>query len=240
MERQRVFWVVLSVSALVVVVLVAGVLVLRPRAAGTVSPISGTGASLYEYQAEPSTTGAPAASGAAQPGGQAGTGAAQPGGEQTMHFYIGEESGGQQEAQQGAQPGGQTQSAEPARQAPAAEQPAASPAEQPSGKQAVASRPAPKKPARALPAKKVTEYWIQTGAYKSQTKAEELAAQLGGKGLNGRVFSFAAKTDTYYRVRVGPYTNKAEAEKFLAEVRKLQGLEASFISQVQSTRPAVN
>jgi cell division septation protein DedD len=229
MERQRVFWVVLSVSVFVVVVLVVGALVLRPRTPGAVSPISGTGAGIYEYQRETPPASAPAGTAAAD--GQAGAAAAgqQPGDQQTMHFYIGEETG----AQQAAQPAGQVPAA--------AGEPAAAPAAQQPAKQAPAARPAPAKTAAApKAAKKVTEYWIQTGAYKSQSKAEELAAQLGGKGLSGRVFSYASKTDTYYRVRVGPYANKAEAEKFLAEVKKLQGLEASFISQVQASRTAVN
>src|SRR5208337_4042453 len=85
MEKQKVFWVVLSVSVFVVVVLVAGVLLLRqqpstaPRA--TVSPMNGTGTQLYEYQREAPQT--PPASGP-----QAGTPPA--GDQQTMHFYIGE------------------------------------------------------------------------------------------------------------------------------------------------------
>ncbi len=54
-------------------------------------------------------------------------------------------------------------------------------------------------------------------------------------GLAGRVFSYAKSGDTYFRVRVGPYTNKQEAEKFLAIVRKIQGLEASYISLVGAT-----
>ena len=38
--------------------------------------------------------------------------------------------------------------------------------------------------------------------------------------------------DTYFRVRVGPYGNKGEAEKFLSTVRQIQGLESSYISMV--------
>jgi cell division protein FtsN len=59
---------------------------------------------------------------------------------------------------------------------------------------------------------------------------------LAAKGLAGRVFSYAKANDTYFRVRIGPYTNKQEAEKFLSIVQKLQGLEASYISFVPGTR----
>src|SRR5271157_4768173 len=85
MEKQKVFWVVLSVSVFVVVVLVVGVLLLRqhtsssPRA--TVTPMTDTGTQVYEYQRE-----APQA-----PAGSAPTSGNPPAGDQqTMHFYIGE------------------------------------------------------------------------------------------------------------------------------------------------------
>ena len=50
------------------------------------------------------------------------------------------------------------------------------------------------------------------------------------------MFSYAKSNETYFRVRIGPYTNKQEAEKFLAIVRRIQGLEASYISLVPGTR----
>ena len=57
MDRQKIFWVVLSVSVFVVVVLVVGVLLLRQKpvaaavsaAPGTVSPLSDPGTQIYEY-----------------------------------------------------------------------------------------------------------------------------------------------------------------------------------------------
>jgi cell division protein FtsN len=247
MEKQKVFWVVLSVSVFVVVVLVAGVLLLRqqpgtaPRA--TVSPMngSGTGTQLYEYQRE--------APQAPSSGGQAGTPPA--GDQQTMHFYIGE----------GAKPGaptapGATQSpgavpapapspaaTSPSVGIPSASLPAAAPAPvaSPRPTTPVASRPRTVKP--ALPArtpKKSADYWIQTGSYKSQTKAEELVTMLQGKGLGSRVFSWTSKGETFFRVRVGPYSNKGEADKFLGLVQQVQGLEASYVSMVFAARTAVN
>jgi cell division protein FtsN len=233
MERQKIFWVVLSASLLVVVVLVVGVLLLRQRPA---AEASAPGAGIYEYQRETPVPGgvSTAAGGSAAPAeGQAGAAGAKPGDQQTMHFYIGEDAAAQQ-------PAGSAANAAPAAAPAAGEAAAGAPAEQPVHQKAVAASPAPAKPAPAKTTKKVTEYWIQTGAYKSQSKAEQLASQLGAKGLSGRVFSYAVKAETWYRVRVGPYMNKAEAEKFLVEVKKFQGLESSFISQVQSTRTSVN
>jgi len=86
----------------------------------------------------------------------------------------------------------------------------------------------------------MAEYWIQAGSYKSQSKAEELMKLLEGKGLASRVFSYNSKNDTFYRVRVGPYTNRGEADKFLGLVKQVQGLEASYVSMVLAPRSAVN
>ncbi len=228
MERQKIFWVVLSVSVFVVIVLVVGVLLLRQKSSTTapvtVSPLSGTGTQVYEYQSPPTS---PAAQGA-QP---SGSGTAQtgqkPGDQQTMHFYIGEGDG------QNAQPAQTSPTTTTPAVKPVAPAPQASPAR-------TAIRPATSAPAAVKKPQKGIDFWIQTGSYKSQGKAEELVTLLEGKGLTGRVFSYTSKTDTYYRVRIGPYPNKGDAEKFLAEVKQVQGLETSFIAQVTVTRPATN
>jgi cell division protein FtsN len=229
MERQKIFWVVLAVSVFVVVVLVVGVFLLRQKPAaiaapGTVSPLSDSGTQIYEYQRE-----APVA----QPGaGQAG-GAQKPGDTQTMHFYIGE-GGEPTTTGQGTRPSAATP---PAGAQTGPEKPitpgARAGAAAASVPQKAASITPPAQPRKAL---RALDYWIQTGSYKSQGKAEELATLLEGKGLSGRVFSYAANGATWFRVRIGPYGNKGEAEKFLSIVKQIQGLESSFLSQAKATR----
>jgi cell division protein FtsN len=221
MEKQKIFWVVLSVSVFVVVVLLVGVFLLRQKPAtsvvsapGTVNPLSDVGTQVYEYQVP-----------AQQPGAQQ-PGTQQPGGSQTMHFYIGE--GSQKPAQDTQTPpttpsaGAADAPATPAHPAPAAP---------------AASLKAPVAKAQPTPrsAQKTLDYWIQTGSYKSQTRAEELVSLLADKGLSGRVFSVASHADTFYRVRIGPYSNKGEAQKFLSIVKQIQGLETSYISMVSAT-----
>jgi cell division septation protein DedD len=208
MDRQKIFWVVLSVSVFVVVVLVVGVLLLRQKptvaaAPGAVSPLSDPGTQLYEYT-RPSTG---------------------PDGTQTMHFVIGdtgEPAAGASAPDADGNPPAVTR--EPAAAAPVREPIAVA---APVQKQQAVKSASPAPAARGGPA-----YWIQTGSYKSQTRAEELATTLEDKGLAGRVFSYTSGQETYFRVRVGPYANKGEAEKFLASVRRIQGLEASYISMV--------
>ncbi len=73
-------------------------------------------------------------------------------------------------------------------------------------------------------------YWIQTGSYKNKSKADECNAVLIENGLAGRILTKQIKTETYFRVRIGPYTNKNEANKFLSWVRKIDGMEESYVS----------
>jgi cell division protein FtsN len=244
MEKQKIFWVVLSVSIFVVIVLVAGVLLLKQKpsatvatAPGTINSISDSGTQIYEYQREPS----------AKPQGSTQAPGQTPDDTQTMHFYIGE-GGEKPSPAQGTQPPGVTPPPAPVEPAPAA--PAPSPQTQqkpaPSAQVVKASgAPAVKPAAQKHPvpqkaAQKTIDYWIQTGSYRSQDKAEQLAAQLGAKGLVGRVFSSDVKSGTWYRVRIGPYSNKGEAEKFLAIVKQVQGLESSYISMVGAGKAAIN
>jgi cell division protein FtsN len=225
MEKQKVFWVVLSVSVFVVVVLIVGVLLLRqhpasaPRA--TVSPMNETGTQVYEYQREAPQT--PPATG--------------PQDQQTMHFYIGE-GGAQAPQTPGTGPAAATPPAGSAPPAPLASS-SASPAAHPQSTPVV--KPRTTKPSvQARAPRKTADYWIQTGSYKSQSKAEELVTLLQGKGLGSRLFSYTSNGDTYYRVRVGPYSNKGEAGKFLELVKQVQGLESSFVSMVPAAKSAVN
>ena len=93
------------------------------------------------------------------------------------------------------------------------------------------------KPARVKPREiKVKEYWIQTGSYSSHSRAEDMAAMLNDQGLSGRVTTRDVEGRTFFRVRIGPYIQKAEAEKFLTWVQDVKGLETSYISMVYARR----
>ncbi len=117
---------------------------------------------------------------------------------------------------------------------PAAAQKAAAP---------VPAAPAPKKQATAAekkpapPApKKVTEYWIQAGSFSSQTKAEEARKLLASKGFGATLQTRIVDGKNFFRVRIGAYPAKEEAEKFLYWVRDIEGFSQSYVSQVQVMR----
>jgi cell division protein FtsN len=225
MEKQKIFWVVLSVSVLVVVVLIVGIFLLRQKspaaAPGAVTPISNPGAQVYEYSREKPST----------PSAEAKPSEMKPGESETLHFYIGDEG---QKAPSEKIPGERVPAAAAAQ--PETQPPKVSKIEVPTPQKKAPLKLA----ARPKAAKRGVDFWIQTGSYKSQSKAEELATRLAGKGLPGKVFSFALKGETYYRVRIGPYGNRNEADKFLSIVKQMQGLESSYIAQAGAAKKSVN
>jgi cell division protein FtsN len=82
----------------------------------------------------------------------------------------------------------------------------------------------------------VTEYWIQAGSYTSSSRAQEVAQALEDQGLVSKITTRAMSGKTYYRVRIGPYQSKPEAEKFLEWVKAVKGFESSYISMVYTKR----
>jgi len=232
MEKQKIFWVILSVTVFVVVVLVVGLFLLKQGPSGVAAlPRAGEPAGAAPASASPS---------AAPPSGiyEFGRDASSVEGDtEVLRFVIGGEAGSSAATgSAGTAAGAGTAPALPSASS-AASQPAAAAAKPaaPAAAKPVAKAPPAAKPAATV---SVRQYWIQTGSYKSQTRAEELSQSLAAKGLPGRVFAYLKSNEMYFRVRIGPYTNKQEAEKFLAIVRQIQGLEASYISQVSGTASA--
>lgn len=80
--------------------------------------------------------------------------------------------------------------------------------------------------------KRITEYWIQSGSYTRMSKAENQSEKLKEHGFKAQIKTREIKGVTYYRVRIGPYSQKKEAEKFLSWLKVLDGMQDSYISQV--------
>jgi len=97
-------------------------------------------------------------------------------------------------------------------------------------KQRPESKPSP----TTKPEKRVTvkEYWIQTGSYKSMVRAEKMNDKLKQNGLSGHIFTKSLEGNMYYRVRIGPYNQKGEADKFLGWVKDIKGFGNSYVSIV--------
>ncbi len=83
-----------------------------------------------------------------------------------------------------------------------------------------------------VPAQKSPEYWIQLGSYQSKSRAEQVKQNLAEKDFICRITSKIVDGDNYFRVRMGPYLNEAEANKFLNWVKNIEAYQGSYISQV--------
>ena len=85
---------------------------------------------------------------------------------------------------------------------------------------------------------RVTQYWIQAGSFQNRMRAEETQEALADKGFTTRVTSRDVSGQTYFRVRLGPFEAKAEAEKFLNWIKEIDSFGGSYISEVYANRTA--
>ena len=86
------------------------------------------------------------------------------------------------------------------------------------------------------PKKRVIEYWIQAGSFLSRSKADDLNQKLAEHGFQGQVQTRELNNVTHYRVRIGPYQNRSEANKFLEWLKVLDGMQGSYISEVPTDK----
>ncbi|MDR2576003.1 MAG: SPOR domain-containing protein [Treponema sp.] len=138
----------------------------------------------------------------------------------------------------------------PARQAPKVKpvQAAEAPKEAKPQAAAVAAKPAVEKSAAAVkppvakaadksaaekpkPAKTYdsSKYWIQTGAFSTITYAEGAKDYLEARGIKSIIEDPVINGKTWYRVRVGPYTTRDEANYWLALVKAIDGFASSQV-----------
>jgi cell division protein FtsN len=99
----------------------------------------------------------------------------------------------------------------------------------------VEPKPVQPEPVERRPVK-TTEYWIQAGSFSSVHKASEVKDTLSEKGIAGAITTTELNGSNFYRVRLGPYSEKPEAEKFLGWVKSVDGFESSYISEVYVTK----
>ncbi len=84
----------------------------------------------------------------------------------------------------------------------------------------------------------VDEYWIQVASFSSRGRADELKTSLAARGLASLITTKEVSGKTYYRVRIGPYAARAEADGWLAKLRGLPGCEEAVVwtTRVEKTR----
>lgn len=93
---------------------------------------------------------------------------------------------------------------------------------------------------KAAPAPKAepkkTQYWVQVAAYSNKKGAEGARTILDENKIPSDIFTYRDNKDKlYYRVRVGPYTTKSEAEYWRTRIIKISDIDNANDSYITST-----
>ncbi|HEU4622016.1 MAG TPA: SPOR domain-containing protein [Burkholderiaceae bacterium] len=108
-------------------------------------------------------------------------------------------------------PSAEPRATEPARKAPPAE---SAPPSSPSAEQGAADAS--------------SRLFLQAGAFKSQADADAMKARLALMGYDAKVSSVVRGSDTWYRVRLGPYAGAERADKVRQSLAQ-NGIKASVV-----------
>lgn len=130
-------------------------------------------------------------------------------------------------------PGGTVPSRAPAASGMVAAPPAAAPV--PAATTAASAVPPPAVTAAAKPASAAASaaagthvFFVQAGAFTQASDAEQQRAKLAMQGLNAKVYERASGDRSVYRVRIGPFDDRAAADALLDQV-KAAGMEAVMV-----------
>ena len=93
---------------------------------------------------------------------------------------------------------------------------------------------------KAAPAPKAepkkTQYWVQVAAYSNKKGAEGARSILDENKIPSDIFTYRDNKDKlYYRVRVGPYPTKSEAEYWRTRIIKISDIDNANDSYITST-----
>ncbi|MCL2211088.1 MAG: SPOR domain-containing protein [Treponema sp.] len=80
-------------------------------------------------------------------------------------------------------------------------------------------------------AKTINDFWVQTGAFSAQVRAEDAKELLAAKGITSIIENREINGRIWYRVRLGPYTSEREANHWLEIVKLIDGFNDSQIRQ---------
>lgn len=251
-ERKKLLWISLSACVFVLVVLAVGFALLSPKRGAAMAPAAiGNGAppkaqDPQDFLSAPPQAPAPAA--LEQPRGQDGG----------VIVVYGDKpklpEGGQ--ASGAASPANGAASATSSGVPPSASFPAASAAAvgvpgkapQPSttssaapakAPQAGASPAAAKKPLAKPASQKVDEFWIQAASFTSRGRADDLKQALADKGIAALISVKDISGKSWYRVRIGPYTVKADADDWLGRLKDTPGCAEAYVSKLRAAKPSL-
>ena len=88
----------------------------------------------------------------------------------------------------------------------------------------------------SAPAPLSTKYWVQAASFTNKKSADSARTELDENKIPAEVFTYKDKKDTlFYRVRVGPYTTKSEAEYWKSRIGSLDFFKdtQSYVTEVK-------
>ncbi|MDR2072965.1 MAG: SPOR domain-containing protein [Spirochaetaceae bacterium] len=80
------------------------------------------------------------------------------------------------------------------------------------------------------------DFWVQAGSFSTRERADGVKHTLDNKGISAIVTNQEINGNTYYRVRVGPYTSQNEADYWLAMIKSIDGFQDSQVWESQALR----
>ena len=80
------------------------------------------------------------------------------------------------------------------------------------------------------------DFWVQTGAFSTIASAEGVKETLASKGITAIIENGNVNGRTLFRVRVGPYTSRNEANYWLALIQSMDGFEDSQVRTTETLR----
>lgn len=77
-----------------------------------------------------------------------------------------------------------------------------------------------------------TQYFVQAGAFKSDVNAQKLQARIESLGLANDIgIASALGKDSFYRVKLGPYNSRQDADSAASNIRKKLAITALVVNQ---------
>ncbi len=244
MEQQKILWVLLSVLAVLMVVVMAGVFLYYPGTAPAQAASASSGSKAPGgYQKVPSDF---------DPIEEIKEGEESPGLEELSGGPDrGEETGSEEEDMYvvtvmddsagggaGSGSGESGMDAEPVEVAvsPTRQGPTEEPAESGKSQRPASSQSSREKPVeKTQPAEPVRRYWIQVGSFSDRVVAAGVRDSLSSRGIGSTISTKQVEDQVFYRVRVGGFPSKPEAAAFCRKIQAISGFENSYVSAVWST-----
>ena len=242
-ENKKLLWIGIAVSAFVLALAVAGVFLFAPHKGSALAPatVNNTAAPKVadpqDYLSVPPELGQSATTPDAGPS-QAGQGdviivygdkpedLAPPTAADTAALASSATAAGQAGAGTAAAPTAATAPAASSTKPAASTRPATAGAATTSTAKPKASSTAP---VAAAPKPSAEQYWIQVASFTKRGNADDLKESLSKKGMAASIMVKDIDGKSWYRVRIGPYATKAEAEGWLAKIRGIAGCEEAGI-----------